>query len=96
MKTTDPHFNAIGAQVKTRLRERKHNSCHCPEHRLYERLQQMSLLCRLFGKKVRINYRDSGLKQTVETTMYLATPKTIILQSGAFISLCDVTDVNIC
>lgn len=95
MTTLDPH-GELKARVNARLRDRKTKAQYCSEQKLYARLQQMSLLCRLFQKQVKILFKDSTGQEPIVTSVYMATPRTIILQDGRFVPLRDICDVNIC
>lgn len=95
MTTLDPH-GELKARVNARLRDRKTKAQHCTEQKLYERLQQMSLLCRLFQKQVKIQFKDAAGQEPITTSVYLATPRTIILQDGRFVPLREISDVTIC
>ena len=95
MKALNPH-DERKARVKARSRDRKTKLQHPTEQKLYQRLQQMSLLCRLFQKQVKIQFKDHVQQKPVTTSVYLATPRTIILQDGRFVPLSDIAEVSIC
>ena len=92
MKASTSVKTGVEQQISRKIRERRSKARVCPNHQLYLKLQQMSLLCRLFDKKVQIDTRQGS----IVTPVYLATPKTVILNDGRFIPISDIVEVNVC
>lgn len=92
MKTNPTAPAEVRQRISEKLRARQTRASRCAKHQLYEKMQQMSLLCRLFNKQVRIELDD----EQIVTPVYLATPQTVILKDGRFIPLSAIRNVNIC
>lgn len=82
----------VRQRITQKLRDRDAKAQSCPKHKLYEKLQQMSLLSRLFDKEVCIETDE----EQITSPVYLATPRAVILRDGKIIPLAAIRNVNIC
>ncbi len=85
----------IRQKVNEQLKECRDKMHTCPEHQKFMKLQQASLLCRLFQKHVIIDHETpQGMKRT-KALVSLSTPKTVILQDGTFIEIDSIKNIDI-
>lgn len=82
-------------KVNVQLKECKNKINTCPEHQKFMKLQQASLLCRLFQKHVIIDHQTAeGVKRT-KALVSLSTPKMVIMQDGTFIAIDSIINIDI-
>ncbi len=85
----------IRQRVNKQLKECKDKMNSCPEHQKFIKLQQASLLCRLFQKHVIIDHETpNGLTRT-KAMVSLSTPKLVVLNDGTFIEIASIKNIDI-
>ena len=87
MNSPNPRRSDIRGRVRSHLIEGKKNANLKENLKKQEQLQQAALLCKLFCKQVKIAWLDAkGITQVI-TSVYLATPRTVILRDGRYVPL---------
>ena len=91
------HYNntRIRDRVKSRLMQYREDDVLRDNREKMELLQQAALVCKLFKKKVCITWLDEiGCRQAT-ASVYLVTPRTVVLREGRFIPLHKITSINV-
>ncbi len=87
--------DVIRQKVNQQLKECKDKINSCPEHQKFLKLQQASLLCRLFQKHVIIDHETSKGMTRTKALVAFSTPKMVILQDGTFITIDSIKNIDI-
>jgi hypothetical protein len=94
MKSFDPRRSGIRDRVRSHLINSKKNA-HLQENlRKQEQLQQAALLCKLFGKQVKLSWLDDTGFRHANTSVYLTTPRTVILRDGRYVPLEQIISIE--
>jgi hypothetical protein len=86
---------SIRRRVDQRIKECRDKLNSSPEHQKFLKLQQASLLCRLFQKQVIIDYQTSEGRVRIKALVSLTTSKVVILQDGTFIPIDSIINIDI-
>lgn len=86
---------SIRRRVDQQLKECRDKLNSCPEHQKFMKLQQASLLCRLFQKHVIIDHETPKGRVRTKALVILSTPKVVILQDGTFIPIDTIINIDI-
>ena len=82
---------------KAVLPSRQERKLNLHEHFIENRkreLAQVALLCKLFNKKVRIDFHTSNGESSIETSVFFSTKENLIMQDGRIIPIVDVIDIR--